>query len=192
MPGKVPPRYREVLYWKLTESTRRLVLINLLAVPLAVVAGPVFFGLAGWLGQGAAGEDTGWAGTLGLVIGILLTLALHELTHGLVMSVFGAQPRYGIKWEAGALYATAPGYAFTRNQYLGVIFAPLAMISVLAVLGMAALAGTPAVTVLAWCATANAMGACGDVTMGWRVAAYPPSAYVIDEADGMRIFLPEN
>jgi len=192
LPGEIPPQYREILYWKLTESRSRLVLINLLALPLAGVAAPLFFWLADRVGGGGAAASSTWAEVLGLAAGVILTLALHELAHGLAMAAFGARPRYGIKWEAGALYATAPGYAFTRNQYLTVIFAPLVLLSGLAVLGMWACAGTAVVPVLAWCATANAMGACGDVYMGWRVAGYRPEAYVIDEADGMRIFLPEN
>jgi nicotinate-nucleotide adenylyltransferase len=185
--GRVPDGYREVLYWKLTESTRRLILIQLLAIPLGIVAFPAF----GWAAAQFGGNAlAGLEDLLSLVLGLVGTLSLHELAHGVVMAAFGATPRYGIKWEAGALYATAPGYAFTRNQYLAVIFAPLLGLSGLAVLGMWALAGTWAVSLLAVCATVNAMGACGDVYMSWLVARYPASVYVIDEADGMRVFLP--
>jgi nicotinate-nucleotide adenylyltransferase len=187
--GRVPEGYYEVLYWKLTASTRRLILIQLLAVPLGIIALPLFGWIAGQFGSRAF-TVAGLGDLLVLIAALLLTLGLHELAHGAVMAAFGAQPRYGIKWEAGALYATAPGYAFTRNQYLAVIFAPLLGLSVLAVLGMWALAGTWAVTLLVLCATVNAMGACGDVYMGWLIARYPPAAFVIDEADGMRVFLP--
>lgn len=191
MPNQVPPAYREVLYWKLTESRRQLILINLLALPLGAVAAPVFFWLAARVGR-VPGVGFSEAGDLlGLLVSLLLTLSLHELAHGLVMRACGARPRYGFKPEAGALYATAPGYAFTRAQYLAVIFAPLVGLSGLAVLGMWALAGSPLVPLLALGAVINAMGACGDVYMGWRVAQYPRAAYVVDEADGMRIFLPE-
>jgi len=185
--GRVPDGYREVLYWKLTESTRRLILIQLLAIPLGIVAFPAF----GWAAAQFGGNAlAGLEDLLSLVLGLVVTLSLHELAHGVVMAAFGAQPRYGIKWEAWMLYATAPGHAFTRDQYLAVIFAPLLGLSGLALLGMWALAGTWAVSLLALCATINAMGACGDVYMGWLVARYPPSAFVIDEADGMRLFLP--
>lgn len=185
--GRVPEGYREVLYWKLTESTRRLILIQLLALPLGLIAFPAFSWVAAQFGGSAL---DGLANLLGLLLGLVITLSLHELAHGLVMATWGATPRYGIKWEARALYATAPGYAFRRDQYLAVIFAPLLSLSVLAVLGMWALAETWAVSLLALCATVNAMGACGDVYMGWLVARYPAAAYVIDEADGMRVFLP--
>ena len=44
-----------------------------------------------------------------VLLGILLALGLHELTHGLVMQVFGAKPKYGILWKEMMLYATSPG-----------------------------------------------------------------------------------
>lgn len=186
----VPEGYREVLYWKLTESWARLVLINLLALPILAVAVPVFFWLADRIGRVTVLSVEGPVEIAALIGAIVLTLVLHELAHGVAMRVFGAQPQYGIQWDAGALYATAPGYAFTRNQYLVVTVAPLVALSLLAIVGMWLLAGTAAVPLLALCAVVNAMGACGDVYMGWLVAGYPPAAYVIDEADGMRVFMP--
>lgn len=187
--GRVPEGYREVLYWKLTESRLRLLGIYLLSIPLVLVALPVFTWLANTLGRSSTNLPADFGGNLTLLAALLITFSLHELAHGIVMQAFGATPRYGIKWEAGALYATAPGYAFTRNQYLLIVFAPLVSLTVLAALGMWALAGSGWVAVLAWCGMANAMGACGDLYMGWLVARYPASAYVIDEADGLRVFL---
>lgn len=188
--GRVPAGYAEVLYWRLTEDRVQLVRINLLALPLAAVSAPLFLGLARGLGRAGLEALTDWTHYLALAAGLVATLILHEAAHGLVMAACGARPEFGVKLEAGALYATAPGYAFTRNQYLAVIFAPLAGLSGLAVLGMAVWPGTAGVPILALGAVANAMGACGDVYMGWRVGRYPPAAYVIDEADGMRVFLP--
>ncbi len=190
IPGRVPPGYHEVLYWKLTGNFIRLVLINLLALPLAALAILFFGGLAVTFGRAGFSLGAEWGDVLILGAAIVLTLALHELSHGLTMSLFGATPKYGIKWEAGALYATAPGYAFTRNQYLAVILAPLVELSLLAALGIVAFAGQPAISLLAACAVVNAMGACGDVYMAYRVLQYPALAYVIDEEDGMRVFMP--
>lgn len=187
--GRVPEGYREVLYWKLTESRRRLLAIYLLTIPLILVAIPVFTWLAAVLGGVSTFMSADGWGSLALFVGLIITFSLHELAHGLTMQAFGATPRYGIKWEAGALYATAPGYAFTRNQYLLIIYAPLVSLTALAALGMWWLAGSAWVAILVWCGVANAMGACGDVYMGWLVARYPASAYVIDEADGLRVFL---
>jgi|GEM_PF-33881 len=188
-PGRVPAGYREVLYWKLTESRQRLLSIYLLTIPLTLIAIPIFAWLAAAVGQGSSLVSADVGGILALLLGFVATFSLHELAHGLTMQALGATPRYGIKWEAGALYATAPGYAFTRNGYLLIIFAPLVSLSLLATFGMGLLAGSGWVAILAWCGVANAMGACGDVYMGWLVARYPASAYIIDEADGLRVFL---
>lgn len=189
--GVVPPNYHEVLYWKLTGNMWRLVGINLLALPLAVIAGAVFFGLGAWVSPfGVGGVPR--LDPVPLLVTLVLTLALHELAHGLAMQAFGARPRYGIKWKALALYATAPGYAFTRNQYLLVILAPLASLSVLALVGFGVFARTGWVPVLAVGAVVNAAGACADVYMAWLTARYPVVAYVIDEEDGLRMFLPQS
>jgi hypothetical protein len=189
-PGQVPPGYAEVLYWRLTQNRRQMILINLLAIPLAAVAALFFFWFAAQFGRPAdIGRLAGGSAILALIIAIVVTLLLHELAHGLAMAAFGARPHFGILPEAAALYATCPGYAFTRNQYLVVIFAPLAGLSLAALAGIAALGGMAAY-LLTLCAVANAMGACGDAYMGWRVLRYPAHAYVMDEADGMRVFLP--
>jgi hypothetical protein len=185
--GSVPPNYREVLYWKLTGSARRLLGINLLAIPMAVLAGMIFVPFGMWAGAPTPNALLG-LNLLALLLTAVLTLLLHELAHGLAMTAFGAKPRYGVKPHA--LYATAPGYAFTRNQYVMVALAPLASLSLLALIGMMVFAGTALVPALAVGAMVNAAGACGDVYMAWLTARYPPWACVIDEEDGMRVFLP--
>lgn len=188
--GAVPSNYHEVLYWKLTGSVWRLVGINLLALPLALIAGGVFLTLGAWASRAATDGPLG-LNLVALLVTIVATLGLHELAHGLAMRAFGAKPRYGLKLEALALYATAPGYAFTRNQYLLVILAPLASLSLIALAGLGIFAGTIMVPALVVGAVVNAAGACGDVYMAWLTARYPAVAYVIDEEDGMRVFLPQ-
>jgi hypothetical protein len=109
------------------------------------------------------------------------------------MRLFGARPRYGVLWKYGMFYATAPGYAFQRNEYLCIALAPLAALSVFAVLAMPLLSGSYALWLVVLGATANAAGAIGDLWIAAIVfTRYPPHAFVIDERDGMRIFLPEN
>jgi hypothetical protein len=85
-----------------------------------------------------------------------------------------------------------PGYAFQRNQYLVVILAPLVSLSILACLGILVLAGTTMVWMLAVWATINGSAAIGDLWIMTIVLRYPSRAYVIDEHDGMRIFMPDN
>jgi len=70
-----------------------------------------------------------------VLMSILLTFVLHELTHGVAMQTRGAHPRYGVLLKQAMLYATAPGFAFRRDSYLVVALAPLVCLSILAVLG---------------------------------------------------------
>jgi len=125
------------------------------------------------------------------LVGILLTLVLHELTHGLVMQMFGAKPKYGIIWKGMMFYATSPGYAYHRNNYVVIALAPFVFISILIVLGMWLLQGTLWVALLGICGIINASGAMGDMWMTMIVLRYATTAYVMDERDGIRVFLPK-
>jgi hypothetical protein len=185
----VPAHYREVLYWKLSGSAWRLIVANVLGLLLAGLCGAGF----GWFARQVGRLPpivVGAPELVALLAGLILSVVLHELVHGLVMQAYGAQPRYGVLWRMLAFYATAPGQAFKRDHYLVIGLAPMIGLSLLALLGMWVLAGSPWVGLLAACATLNAAGSIGDLWIVAVVLRYPPHAYVVDERDGMRIFLP--
>ncbi|MBK9007977.1 MAG: hypothetical protein CNIPEHKO_03563 [Anaerolineales bacterium] len=186
--GEPPLGYAEALYWKIAEKTSRILIINLLSIPLAFVFGIVFFTIARVFGK-STGFFFGSAATT-LLFALLLTIIIHELIHGMTMQIFGARPKYGINWKGLMLYATAPGYAFQRNQYLVIVLAPLAAISLAACLGILIQAGSPSVWLWAICATINGGAAIGDLWITAIALRYPKHAYIVDEQDGMRIFLP--
>jgi hypothetical protein len=188
-PGAVPANYREVLYWRITESSWRLTVVNLLSLPLAGLMGLVFFGWLVLLNRMPTVVNIQLPQTVILILAVVVTLVLHELAHGLAMLAYGARPRFGILWQGLMVYATAPGYAFRRTNYLVVILAPLVGLSLLAF--MVILFSPPGVAVLvALGATVNGAGAIGDLWILLIVRRYPEVAYVMDERDGMRIFLP--
>ena len=187
--GTLPDNYQEVLYWTLTGKPMRVITINILGVFLFVIFGLIFSRLAFSLGKlPSEGKISLSLSTIGLVLaGVLLTLGLHELTHGLAMQMFGAKPKYGIMWQ-GMLYATSPGYAYRRNNYVVVALAPFVFLSILFVLGMWLLQGTLWVALLGICGIFNAAGAIGDMWITTIALRYPATAYVMDERDGMRVF----
>lgn len=191
-PGKPPPDYKEVLYWKISENTSRVIIMNLLSIPLAIVFGLGFFVFVVLFGRPQ--ELTGGIINFGLIlmIGIIAVIVLHELAHGVAMQSYGARAKYGFIWKGLMFYATSPGYAFQRNQYLVIILAPLVSLSILACLGILILAGTPMVWLLAIWATINGSAAIGDIWMLTIALRYPSHAYVMDEHDGMRVFMPQN
>lgn len=187
--GGVPPNYREALYWRITDSSWKLTVVNLLAFPAAGLMGLLFFGWVALMSRMPTVRSVPLAQALSLILAVVVTLGLHEGVHGLAMMAYGARPRFGVLWQGLMLYATAPGFVFRRNAYVVVILAPLVGISLLAL--MAILILPPAVAVLvAVCATVNGAGAVGDLWILRITLRFPDHAYVMDERDGMRIFLP--
>ena len=189
--GALPENYQEVLSWKVTGKPMRLIALNIVGAILFVVFGMIFFNLAIRLGKmPSEGNFRLGLVEMGLsIVGIVLTLILHELTHGLVMQMFGAKPKFGIIWKGLMLYATSPGYAYHRNNYVVIALAPFVFISVLVVLGMLVLQGTAWVVLLAICGVVNASGAVGDMSITMIVLRYAATVYVMDERDGIRVFL---
>ena len=188
--GSLPNDYQEVLYWRVTGKPARVITIQILAIISLFIFGFVFLGLAVSLGKLPTQFAFGLSEIGAVLLGVLLAMGLHELTHGLTMQLFGAKPKYGILWKGGMLYATSPGYAYPRNNYIIIALAPFVVISTLVIVGMWLLQGTLWVPLLALCGIFNASGAVGDMWMTMIVLRYPATAYVMDERDGLRIFLP--
>ncbi len=186
----LPAGYREVIYWRLGAKRWRAVMLPLAAF-LSLVPWLFFFG---WLATRVGHiPQSGNLGTLEIVLIVavcLLIVVLHELVHALAMRACGASPRFGVLYYGLMAYATAQGHAFSRSAYVAVALAPLVGLSLLALLAMIVLAGTPWVGLLAFCAAANAAGATGDLWMVRIALRYPSTARLMDERDGVRIFLP--
>ena len=191
--GALPENYQEVLSWKVTGKPIRVIVLNIVGVILFVIFGMIFFSIAIRVGKLPSDGNLQFGlGEMGLAIaGIVVTFVLHELTHGLVMQLFGAKPKYGIIWKGLMLYATSPGYTYRRNNYVVIALAPFLFISALVVLGMWILQGTAWVALLAICGVVNASGAVGDMWITMIVLRYAATAYVMDERDGIRVFLPK-
>ena len=181
--------YTEALYWRVRDGSGRLVKINLLALPLAAMSGLGFVWMAQHVGKApkfALGARDGVV----FVIGIVGVLALHECVHAVLMRAFGARPRYGFYARGGMFYAKAPGYTFTRRQYLIVVLGPLVGLSLLACAGVGLLAGTSMVWYVALWGVVNASAANADAWIAAVVLQHPAAALVVDELDGLRVLVP--
>jgi hypothetical protein len=192
-PGETPPGYHQALYWRLGANPKFVIWVNVAGIPLLLGFGYLFFMAALRLGRlpMRSSFSLGIIDILLVLAGILLVVVLHELTHGLFMAAWGAHPKFGVIWSQGMFFATAPGFAFPRAAYLVISLAPLVFLSLLAVGAMSMQAGTNWPGLWALCATINASGAVGDMWMALIVLRYPAAAYVIDERDGMRVFIPD-
>ncbi len=189
--GKPPSNYKEVLYWKINEKSSRLVMMNLLSIPLALLFGIGFFIFVRMFG-GSPKFALSNNDIFIFLTGIIIVIAFHEFVHGVAMQSFGAKPRYGFFLKGLMFYAKAPGYAFKRNQYISIVLGPLVLLSILACLVIVMLSSTSIVWVLALWAIINASAASADVWITAIVLRYPASAYIVDERDGMRILLPQS
>ncbi|HQV29151.1 MAG TPA: DUF3267 domain-containing protein [Thermoflexales bacterium] len=188
--GALPDGYHEVLYWRVTDKPVRVIVLQAVGVLLLLVFGVIFFSIAGSLGRMPTQGNIGPLEIGLMLVAILLTFVLHEATHGLVMRALGARPQYGILWKSAMLYATSPGFSYRRNSYIVISLAPLVVLSALVVLGMWLMQGTLWVAVLAVCGAFNAAGAIGDVWISTIVLRYAPTARIVDERDGIRVYLP--
>lgn len=190
--SSLPDHYQQVLYWRLTGSPARLILIQALAIPLFFLSTLIFFQIALHLGNLPSSFliDLNQVGVT--LAAILITIVLHEWLHGMTMKLFGAKPQYGFKWKQLLFYATCPGHAFQRNHYIAVALAPLVVLTIVFILGMWLLSGTGWVALLGICGVLNASGAIGDLWMSGIALRYPTVAYIVDEQDGMRVFLPDS
>ena len=188
--GALPDGYHEVLYWRVTDKPVRVIVLQAVGVLLLLVFGVIFFSIAGSLGRMPTQGNIGPLEIGLMLVAILLTFVLHEATHGLVMRALGARPQYGILWKSAMLYATSPGFSYRRNSYIVISLAPLVVLSALVVLGMWLMQGTLWVAVLAVCGAFNASGAIGDVWISTIVLRYAPTARIVDERDGIRVYLP--
>ena len=123
-----------------------------------------------------------------LVVAITTVLVVaHEAIHALVMSRFGARPRFGALLVGGvmpAVYATAPGHRFTRAQYLTVASAPALTISVL---GFCACFG-PWGGYLILPLAIHLGGCVGDGFAALRVLREAPGTECEDLRDGVRFY----
>lgn len=180
----------EVLYWKITGSWGRVLAVNVLGLVFLMLTSLASFWWASlWHPVGAGFTWSGLDG-LWLLVSLLFTVIVHELLHGLAIRFFGGKPAYGFVWKGLMFYATAAGHAFERNDYIGVALAPLALGSLVGAFLLALPLPETLVWIIALCAAINAAGAVGDLWITAVVLRFPKSAYVVDERDGMRVYLP--
>src|ERR1700720_1898541 len=112
-------------------------------------------------------------------VAFLAVLPVHELVHAALVRLFGGRPRFGAGVKGGMpyLYVTDPGRRFSRNRFLAITLAPLALID------GAALALLLARPDWSWAAPAlvgNTSGAVGDLWVAALLVRFPPWAQVED------------
>lgn len=134
--------------------------------------------------------DLGWL-FVGAIALPIATIAVHEGVHGLAFKWFGGNPSYGVgvKYLLPYAYATAPGQKISRNAFLIILLAPLAVIDSVAAILMVIF---PQLSWLVWVIALNTSGAIGDLWLAAIACRYPASVSVEDLQEGFAIYAPHD
>lgn len=116
------------------------------------------------------------------------TMVLHELIHGVFISIYGGKPRYG----AGIAHFILPYFytttktVFPRNQFIVISIAPLILISLV---GIGLMAAFPSIAHWIFIPfVVNASGAVGDLWVTRNVLRYPKHVLLEDRKTGLIIY----
>lgn len=115
------------------------------------------------------------------IVGYALMIPIHEAAHALVILALGGRPRFGLRLPFAA-YCTAPNQLFMRNGYLAVALAPLAGLSIVALIIAALTPDVAAVLLLA--VAGNVSGAVGDLEVVRGIAPLRNDSLVADLETG--------
>jgi hypothetical protein len=192
----VPEGYRLHGTLNLAKSPRLFLLLNLLGVPVLVIAAAGFMALArvlrpaattALLDEIAAGFNP-VRGLLGLLAVLLVMVLVHEAIHGFFFWWFTrARPAFGV--GAGYAYASAPGWYLPRNQYLVVGLAPLVVISLVGI-GLVAVGPAAWLPALLAVMVSNASGAVGDMAVVVWLLTLPRETLASDDGDAVSVYVP--
>lgn len=117
------------------------------------------------------------------ILSYAVMLPVHELLHGLTISLLGGKPHYGAHMPF-ALYCGAKDQMFSRNAYVAIALAPLVVIS-LAAIALTLLA--PGLSpFLLFASVGNVSGAAGDLRAIQCLYALPSRILVEDLETGYR------
>lgn len=201
---ELPDGWREARVFVATDP-KILTRLNLLALPLLLGGVLVMLLWRGLLLRWSLYAPVFSRAELPLLTSILVTILaitgvflLHEGVHGWFIQRAGHQPRYGLisasvgRWLRipVALYTTTDNALFRRGEFLQIALAPLVIIS-LAGMALSPFLNDTLFFYLVTAVAMNAGGAVGDVWMALLVVRAPAEVLVRDEADRIRLYLPE-
>lgn len=179
----LPENYTKIFEIDLLKNKKQMVLVNVLAIVLAVpmfIAGNAFVPFfALYEGGGAVFK------LLALLLGYVAYIVLHELVHGIFMKHYsGVKPKYGFS----LMYAYAGSEAyFNKKSYIIIALAPVVIWgTVLSVL----CAAVPEswFWIPYFIQIGNISGAAGDAYVTCKMAALPKDILVNDTGVAMTVY----
>lgn len=194
MVADLPQGYVEIDRWELSQAANwfwvTMAVFSLAALVLTWLVAASFLAVVngGAWEMRVAGEGL----LLALLLGLVLTVILHELFHGFGFRACGARPRFGFKpWTklGPVFYASAPGFYLRRREYLAAGLAPLAVLTAALFVALALLPANSAVSLTVFLmAGCNVSGSVGDVFMVRKVLTHSSESYFEDRGEGFVVY----
>lgn len=183
----LPQGYKEILSIDLQKNKKLMLLVNgiaiMLAVPMFVLGArlvPVFtlFDMSGGMGA--------YFARFGVLVGaIVVYMVLHELTHGLIMKLCGTKK---IRFGFTGMYASAGSDDYyPKLPYICIALAPIVLLGIV-VAAINALVPEEWFWVVYFVQITNVSGAGGDLYVTARFASLPKDILVRDYGVGMHVF----
>ena len=115
----LPSGYAQIDRWSLKQASRRdVLLVGVVGLVIMLMS----LAAASFVVEATSDSDVitleGEVFIIGLGVGTVLGIVLHELVHGVFFFVFGGRPRFGFKpWTrfGPVFYAAAPGKSRSVN-----------------------------------------------------------------------------
>jgi hypothetical protein len=179
----LPEGYSQSGEINMKKNKRLAIILNIIAVFVAVLSFFVLSGFAAWVRPGIT--NVSGSITLGMVV-ILVALyvvlmTIHELIHGFFFWVFThSRPVFGVRLFYA--YAGAPAWYIPYRQYAFVALGPLVIIGVVGMLLMLLVPESWILTIIILVAL-NTGGAMGDFLVLIRLFKLPQRSLANDTGD---------
>ena len=192
---RLPGGYTEIGRWTLKQASVKELLLAILVGLVAFIASLSATAFIVGTATGS-GEVTIDGGTflLGLLVGLVLGVILHEGVHGVLFLAFGGRPRFGFKpWTrfGPVFYAAAPGSYLDRPRYLAAGLAPAVLLTAALAAALALVAEDDLLaSTVTWAFVLNVAGSAGDMLMMRKVISYPRATRFEDTGEGFVAYGP--
>ena len=186
----LPEGYREIYQVNMQKDKKIFWLVNGLAVLIAAV---LVVPMAFWVPIQTLFDMSQGLGAYALRFGVLLVgsivyIVLHELTHGIAMKLCGTKKiQYG--FTGAFAYAGSKDY-YNKKDYILIALAPIVVLgAVLLVIQL--LVSVQWFWVIWWIQVSNLSGAAGDLFVSFKFSRMPKDILVQDYGLGMQVFSKE-
>ncbi len=186
----LPEGYREICSIDLQKNKKLSFLVNVIAVAIAavmVIAAHFYVPISALYDVGV-GYGLYFVRCIVLLVGVVLYLVLHELTHGIVMKLCGTKK---IKYGFTGLYAFAGSEDYyAKKPYICIALAPVALFFVIFLI-LNFIVPAEWFWVVYILQVINCSGAAGDLFVTAKFLRMPSDILVKDHGVGMTVFSKE-